>query len=82
MPGGKKEEEQQQQAETVKPELEPGAEAAVPEKEAKATVKERCLEFFIFRVVLLKERGRAKLEGKGFGGNVMLRIRFRYPVPF
>jgi hypothetical protein len=55
MPGGKKEEEQQQQAETVKPELEPGPEAAVPEKEAKATVKERCSEFFIIRAVLLKE---------------------------
>jgi hypothetical protein len=53
MPGGKKEEEQQQQqqAETVKPELELGPEAAVPEKEAKATVKERCSEFFIIRAV-------------------------------
>jgi hypothetical protein len=61
MPGGKKEEEQQQQAETVKPELEPGPEAAVPEKEAKATVKERCSEFFIIRAVLVK--GEAESRG-------------------
>jgi hypothetical protein len=55
MLGGKKEEEQQQQqAETVKPELEPGPEALVPEKEAKATVKERCSEFFIIGAVLVK----------------------------